>query len=131
MPITSYVGLSIAFGVILCAIFASVGARQKGRSELAWFMIGLSCAPFALLVYAMPSLIAAPAGRRLNNNNNQPQPELKSGTPVWVFIIFISLMVVGAATLRQTMFETQIAELANFVANGLNYLLTLNPFKLV
>ena len=36
---------------VLCAMFAAVGATQKGRSGVGWFFVGLLCGPLGLLVY--------------------------------------------------------------------------------
>lgn len=127
MDETSYMSVAIAFSVFLCAVFASVGARQKGRSELGWFMIGLTCAPFALLVYAMPSLLP------IKGRGSQRAPELKiqRGMPVWVFMVFIGLGALGVMMLQEPSFSIRIAELANFIASGVDFILMINPFKLV
>lgn len=51
---------------ILCCIFAAVIAAHKGRDPVLWFLVGVPCGPFALLVAALPSLKQSP---------NTPTPE--------------------------------------------------------
>jgi hypothetical protein len=41
---------------VLCAVFSAAIASSKGRSVLAWFLIGLICGPFGLLVFAFPKI---------------------------------------------------------------------------
>jgi hypothetical protein len=127
MAESSYVSVAIAFSVFLCAVFASVGARQKGRSELGWFIVGLTCAPFALLVYAMPSLLP------IKGRGAQKQPDLKiqKGMPIWVFFAFIVLGALAVITFQGPSIDGKIADLANFIAGGIDFIMKINPFKLV
>lgn len=37
----------------MCAIFSAVIARSHGRIWLVWFVVGLTCGPFGLLVGVM------------------------------------------------------------------------------
>lgn len=39
---------------LVFAVFAMIGAGQKNRSGVGWFLIGLLFGPFGLLVYLMP-----------------------------------------------------------------------------
>ena len=44
------------FGLLwlVFAVFAMIGAGQKNRSGVGWFLVGLLFGPFGLLVYLMP-----------------------------------------------------------------------------
>lgn len=79
---------------VLFAVFSGIGAAQKGRSSLGWFLVGLMFGFFGLLVYAMPDL-TMPAPRRQRQQQRRPAPRYV-GDPGWVvalgFVVFIGVV---------------------------------------
>ena len=46
--------MELALLWLVFAVFAMIGATQKNRSGVGWFLVGLLLGPFGLLVYLMP-----------------------------------------------------------------------------
>lgn len=86
---------AIAVFWLLCAVFSSIGAAQKGRSEFGWFMVGLMFGWFGLLVYAMNDLRTPPPRRGRAYRQTMPAPR-QVGDPAWVvlvgFFIFVGVI---------------------------------------
>ena len=88
---------AIAIFWLLCAIFSSIGAAQKGRSELGWFLVGLMFGWFGLLVYAMNDL-RAPAPSRGRSARQAAPARRQVGDPAWVVLVGFFLFVGVIAT---------------------------------
>ena len=92
-----YAPYAAAFAVmwLLFAVFSSIGAAQKGRTSLGWFMVGLLFGPFGLLVYAMPDHHLPAAPGRGQQPRRQPAPRYV-GDPAWVvvfgFVVFVGVI---------------------------------------
>ena len=91
-----YAPYAAAFAVtwLLFAVFSSIGAAQKGRSSLGWFIVGLLFGFFGLLVYAMPDH-NLPAGRRARQPQRQPAPRYVGGAAwmvVFGFVVFVGVI---------------------------------------
>ena len=112
---------------LLCAIFASVGARQKGRSEFGWFVVGLLTAPFALLVYAMPSMNMQPAG---GARTRVQQPPIQRGLPIWIILFAVLAVIFGTLYLGSADLTEPLAELEEWVVAVINYIRGVNPLEI-
>ncbi|NKB99022.1 MAG: hypothetical protein GKR90_11105 [Pseudomonadales bacterium] len=122
MILEMYVPILAAVVCLLCAIFSSIGARQKERNELGWFLIGMSTGPFGLLVYAMPSMVPIAS---LGTNKKTPEYLPKSGAPMWVsfvgFGVFAAVLVTllqAGGALEASSFPGTIMELVEYVRTG-------------
>jgi hypothetical protein len=93
----SYAPYAAALAAIwlLFAVFSSIGAAQKGRSSLGWFLVGLMFGFFGLLVYAMPDLRMPVQPRQ----QRRPAPAPRQvGDPAWVVLIGFFIFVGVIAT---------------------------------
>lgn len=77
---------------LLCGIFSSIGAAQKGRTTVGWFLVGLLFGCFGLLVYAMPDLRIPVQSRPRPQRSPAPAPR-NQADPAWVVVIGFFLFV--------------------------------------
>lgn len=112
----------------LSAIFASIGARQKGRSEFGWFMVGVLTAPFALLVYAMPSMHRLPTG---GPRARAQQPQVQRGQPIWITLCLVAAVIFGTIYLAPADLTEPLAELEEWVVAAINYIRGVNPLEIL
>lgn len=122
-------GVGIAVVWLLCAIFSSVGARQRNRSEFGWFLIGLFFGFFGLLVFAMP-LVVEPGAK---TGRNQAPVYTGQGVPMWVSFVGVAAVVTvmvgafgygGENPLGFEAVEESFAAVYNYLAN-------LNPVRIL
>lgn len=110
---------------VLCAVFASVGARQRGRSEFGWMLVGLFFGVFALLVFAMP-YINADGTLSLSREHSRPAP---AGSPLWVSVAGFGVVAAVVVVTVVPNWEMGYAELQDSTISLISYIKSYNLFE--
>lgn len=107
---------------IMCGIFASVGARQRGRSEFGWLLVGLVFGLFGLLVFAMP-YVNENGTVSIAKEHHRPGP---AGSPLWISVAGCGVIASIVLLTVVPNWDAGIAELEDSAINVFSYVKSFN-----